>query len=265
MPSYSKAPRGLFVLLRVTCIFTGGSISPSPSLRQRPTRYAFRAGRNLPDKEFRYLRTVIVTAAVHRGFSSELSPFPLTFRHWAGVSPYTSSCEFAETCVFGKQSAGPFLCGPHWLQVYTFYLQGRSFSRSYGSILPSSLTRVLSIALVFSTRPPVSVCGTDTSVSSLRGFSRQLGLNHFRPIWAPHTAPQTSSTDFPVEIIALRAQHRDVHHPAGLPSCVPPSLHAGGTGILTCCPSPTPLGLGLGPTNPTRINLPSETLDIRRT
>ena len=41
-------------------------------LRQCPNRYAFRAGRNLPDKEFRYLRTVIVTAAVHRGFSSEL-------------------------------------------------------------------------------------------------------------------------------------------------------------------------------------------------
>ena len=27
---------------------------------------------NLPDKEFRYLRTVIVTAAVYRGFGSEL-------------------------------------------------------------------------------------------------------------------------------------------------------------------------------------------------
>jgi hypothetical protein len=43
----------------------------------------------LPDKEFRYLRTVIVTAAVHRGFSSSLAALPLTFRHWAGVSPYT--------------------------------------------------------------------------------------------------------------------------------------------------------------------------------
>ena len=39
------------------------------------------------------------------------SPLPLTFRHWAGVSPYTSSFEFAETCVFVKQSPGPFLCG----------------------------------------------------------------------------------------------------------------------------------------------------------
>jgi hypothetical protein len=69
--SYSQAPRGLFVLLRVTRIFTRTSISPGPLLRQRPDRYTFRAGRNLPDKEFRYLRTVIVTAAVHRGFNSE--------------------------------------------------------------------------------------------------------------------------------------------------------------------------------------------------
>ena len=72
MASYSKAPWGLFVQLRVTRIFTRTSISPGLGLRQRSTRYAFRAGRNLPDKEFRYLRTVIVTAAVHRGFDSKL-------------------------------------------------------------------------------------------------------------------------------------------------------------------------------------------------
>ena len=32
----------------------------------------------LPDKEFRYLRTVIVTAAVYRGFDHELRGKPLT-------------------------------------------------------------------------------------------------------------------------------------------------------------------------------------------
>ena len=74
LPSYSKAPRGLFVLSRVASIFTGPAISPSPSLRQRSGRDAIRAGRNLPDKGFRYLRTVIVTAAVHRGFGSKLCP-----------------------------------------------------------------------------------------------------------------------------------------------------------------------------------------------
>ena len=91
---------------------TGNSISLSPRLRQRGSRYAIRAGRNLPDKEFRYLRTVIVTAAVYWGFSSELAPLPLTFQHRAGVRPYTSSCDFAEPCVFSKQSPPPGLCPP---------------------------------------------------------------------------------------------------------------------------------------------------------
>ena len=79
-------------------------------MRQRPDRYAIRAGRNLPDKEFRYLRTVIVTAAVHWGFGSGREALPLTFQHWAGVSPYTSAYAFAETCVFGKQSPGLLRC-----------------------------------------------------------------------------------------------------------------------------------------------------------
>jgi hypothetical protein len=68
----SKGARGLSVLLRVTGFFTGLSNSLSFSSRQRPDRYAIRAGRNLPDKEFRYLRTVIVTAAVYWGFGSKL-------------------------------------------------------------------------------------------------------------------------------------------------------------------------------------------------
>ena len=75
--SCSKGSRGLFVPLRVDGIFTVTTISPRSWPRQRPDRYTIRAGRNLPDKEFRYLRTVIVTA---------------------------------KPCVFGKQSPGPFLC-----------------------------------------------------------------------------------------------------------------------------------------------------------
>ena len=52
--------------------FADTTISLSSWLRQRPDHYTIRAGRNLPDKEFRYLRTVIVTAAVYRGFNSML-------------------------------------------------------------------------------------------------------------------------------------------------------------------------------------------------
>src|SRR4029434_9527228 len=172
LPGCSKGAQGLSVYMRVTGIFTGTTSSLSPSLRQRPDRYAIRAGRNLPDKEFRYLRTVIVTAAVYRGFDSKLAPLLLTFRHWAGVSPYTSAFAFAETCVFAKQSPGPFHCGfdrPLQAAAAT-----RPFSRSDGAILPSSLTRVLPIALVFSTRLPVSDCGTGTW-DLARHFSRQLG------------------------------------------------------------------------------------------
>jgi hypothetical protein len=78
MPGYSKGSRGLSVFPRVLGIFTETTISPSLWSRQRSDRYAFRAGRNLPDKEFRYLRTVIVTAAIDQRFSRQLHPKGLT-------------------------------------------------------------------------------------------------------------------------------------------------------------------------------------------
>ncbi len=74
MSGCSEGSRGLSVPPRVAGVFTGTTISPSPWPRQCPSRCTIRAGRNLPDKEFRYLRTVIVTAAVYRGFSRELRP-----------------------------------------------------------------------------------------------------------------------------------------------------------------------------------------------
>ena len=93
-------------------------------MRQSSNHCTIRAGRNLPDKEFRYLRTVIVTAAVHQGFDSEREPLLLTFWHWAGISPYTSACALAETCVFDKQLLEVFRCG--------LDCSRQSLSRSYG-------------------------------------------------------------------------------------------------------------------------------------
>jgi hypothetical protein len=72
MAGCSKGARGLFVLMREIGILTDTAVSPSLRRRQPSSRYAIHAGRNLPDKEFRYLRTVIVTAAVYRGFGNEL-------------------------------------------------------------------------------------------------------------------------------------------------------------------------------------------------
>ena len=118
MSSYSKGSRGLSVLPRVHCIFTASSISLSLGWRQPGHHYAIRAGRNLPDKEFRYLRTVIVTAAVYRDFDQELSPHHLIFRHRAGITPYTSTFVFAECCVFSKQLQPPILCDLFMLRVF---------------------------------------------------------------------------------------------------------------------------------------------------
>ena len=96
---------------------------------------------------------VIVTTAVYWGLNSQLRPKrltnPLNLPALAGVSPYTSSYDFARTCVFDKQSL------PRSLRTHTRSRQQVPitlkvpFSRSYGGILPSSLTMILSIALVF--------------------------------------------------------------------------------------------------------------------
>jgi hypothetical protein len=70
MTSYSKGAWGLFVLLRGLGILTETAISPSTWSRQCPSRYAIRAGRNLPDKEFR----LIVLAACRHAVRTLSSP-----------------------------------------------------------------------------------------------------------------------------------------------------------------------------------------------
>jgi hypothetical protein len=181
-PRCSKAPRGLFVLSWVTRIFTGLSISPSPLSRQCSTRYSFRAGRNLPDKEFRYLRTVIVTAAVHRGFDSQLAPLLLTFRHWAGVSPYTSAFAFAETCVFGKQSVEPCFCNLLAPLDMREKVLRHPFFRRYGVILPSSLTEGRSITLGYLSLPTSVGLRYGRKQISLEAFLGGVGTGDFRTL-----------------------------------------------------------------------------------
>ncbi len=156
--SYSKAARGLSVLLWLNGIFTVSAISPDLLLRQSPYHYAIHAGQNLPDKEFRYLRTVIVTAAVHQGLDSRLSSILVTFWHWAGISPYTSSYDLAQTCVFGKQLRGVFRCG----RILNKSSTGKVYPEVTPAVLPSSLALVISITLVYSTYPPALVFGTET-------------------------------------------------------------------------------------------------------
>ena len=131
-------------------ICTKSSNSPERPWRQWRSRYAIHAGRNLPDKEFRYLRTVRVTAAVYQSLKSKPKPFLFTFWHRAGVRPYTSSCDLAESCVFTEQSLLPILCHPAGGA-------GSPLSLSYGVNLPSSFRGVVPNVWVFYTCPPGSV------------------------------------------------------------------------------------------------------------
>ena len=154
---------------------------------------------------------------------------------------------FAETCVFGKQLPGPIHCGSIHFPTLLLSLLDHPFSRSYGVILPSSLTRVLSLTLGFSPRLPVSVCGTGTCILT-RGFSRQRRIRDFGPEGPSRSQLSLMEHGF-AYVPALHASTRTASGALTLPFCVPPSFKRirGGTGISTCCPSPTPVGLGLGP------------------
>ena len=129
--------------------------------------------------------------------------------------------------------------------------------------MQSSLTKGLSFTLVFSTHLPVSVCGTVTLLL-LRGFSRQLRLTRLdSSVDSSRFHLSVSPEAFLPSVIDLPAS--TCRSTLGLPSCVTPSVQSlkSGTGISTSCPSPSAFTYGLGPTNPKRINLASETLDLR--
>ena len=80
-----------------------------------------------------------------------------------------------------------------------FTVTGYLFSRSYKAILPSSLTRVISRTLVFSTCLPVVVYSTDTIISLTRSFSWQCGVNICSSVEDPHHASGLNArTDLPI-------------------------------------------------------------------
>ena len=130
------------------------------------------------------------------------------------------------------------------LGVNPFTLIGSSFSRSYGCNLPSSLTIVLPIALVFSTRPPVSVWGTGAVPTHCWAFLGSIGLvtssrttrHHVSELMAP-TLIGTLLHAYPGTTVA----------PVHLPSCVPLQLSASNAnGSPEGSPDVVTLGPGAG-------------------
>ena len=132
----------------------------------------------------------------------------------------------------------PILCGLTFIR--------HPLSRSYGVILPSSLTMLLPPALGFSPHPPVSVYGTGTVyylAAFLGSWNHMLHYSLFAPRYtfalcggfAYRTAPVLAPVfPFPAHLIPLRP-HISKYCSAG---------------ISTCCPSATPFGLALGPDLP---------------
>ena len=115
---------------------------------------------------------------------------------------------------------------PHGLYTLPGYL----FSRSYEAILPSSLERVISRTLVFSTYPPVAVYGTDIIKPGSRSFSRQCGVCTFGFVNpAHHVSRLNARADFPTRTSYTLAP---AHPIAGIHSLLRPSAAHNGLIIV---------------------------------
>ncbi len=120
-------------LSQVTSIFTSTEFRRGHCRGQLPNHYAFRAGQNLPDKESRYLRTVMDCGPPFTGVRCFILLFlrSLNLPALGEASALSSSFDLAETYVFVKKQLGRILCD--WLlHQYPF------FQRDYGVNLPSS-------------------------------------------------------------------------------------------------------------------------------
>ena len=102
----------------------------------------------------------------------------MTFQHRAGVSPYTSSFDFAETCVFGKQSLGPFHCGPLELHPNGLHSTGAPLLPKLRGHFAEFLNEGSSDRLGILYLPTCVGFGTGTS-NLPRRFSRRHGFEDF--------------------------------------------------------------------------------------
>ncbi len=113
-------------------------------------------------------------------------------------------------------------------------LRGDPFSRSYGVSLPSSLTMNLSSALVYSTRPPVSVYGTGVRDLALRGFSRELDYRRCRFARRLRVLSRLGSgRGFACARRHLPRFNGQFRLPAGVPLLRHPFAVTAGSGMLT--------------------------------
>ena len=142
----------------------------------------------------------------------------MTFRHRAGVSPYTSPFGFAETCVFDKQSPGPFHCDHISVAPLLPKLRGQ-FAEFLNNPSPDGL-RILSSSTCVGLR-----------------YGRLVNTHTF-------SRPDTSSASL-LKFQSLTPGSTNAR--VRLVSGVSVLNNFGGNGISTVCASTTPFGLALAP------------------
>ena len=130
------------------------------------------------------------------------------------------------------------------------------FSRSYGVILPSSLTMLLPPALGFSPHPPVSVSGTGTA-RTIAAFL-DTWLTCFPTLSSVHVTSSDCTADLPS--VLLPRLYAAFHSAPMRSTYVPTVLSYCSAGISTCCPSTTAFALTLGPDLPSEDQLYSGNL-----
>ncbi len=149
----------------------------------------------------------------------------------------------AENCVFDKQSPEPFHCALSMRPIEIKRICRDPLSQTYGVNLPSSLRTVISSALGYSPRLPVSVlvriCTVVLFEVFLGSYSGCSGITN-RP--SPSFGAFMSA-DLPTDGTSGRIATTN-QLPASVTASPPqfkPSVHS--AGILTCCPSSTPFSL----------------------
>ena len=139
--------------------------------------------------------------------------------------------------------------------VSAAFFRRHPFSRSYGVILPSSLTILLPSALGSSPHPPVSVCGTGTVRTIAAFLDATSACFPTNSSVVSHTS--LTHVAYPVPGLVFSPRIPSV---VMLPSRVPAVLSYRSTGISTCRPSTTALALALGPDLPRADQLDSGNL-----
>ena len=120
--------------LHCYCIFTGRLFETVfKSLSHSCGPELTRQGITLPLDDYSYRRRSLVLHSVSSK-SCDLPPPNLTFQHWSGFTPYTSSYELARSCVFDKQSVEVRLLQPP--------LGWQAILRTYGHLFAEFLNEV---------------------------------------------------------------------------------------------------------------------------